>query len=223
MTTHSEGSIIVDPFDPQEKGWTEDEAFYIDYVNRLSEKPRNAPFSNGRPFHAVYLIYKFFKRAQHDVRLFSGKLKRRVEPGKSDGGLPIYENEHVLGAVTDFLGKEGAHLKIVLEEGIDIDASQEPKDHPLVKRIADMKAKGLLRGCLDIRTLTDSGKQWLKDNDYEHHMLLMDKSAYRLEVEPQGAKAFVNMDDAKTTGAMVGFFEDNLYKEGVEICQIHHG
>ena len=106
---------IVSPFDPKEL-LNEDERFYIRYVDRLMNKRATAEFGNGRPFHAVYLIYKFLMNAQCEVRLFSGSLTRRAEEGKPDAGLLVYEDMHVLKAVRKFLGQENTSLKIVLEK-----------------------------------------------------------------------------------------------------------
>ena len=205
----------IDPFDPERKNWGESEIFYVDYVNRLMDKKTNRSFGNGRPFHAVYLIYKFFMHAQREMRIFSGKLLRQVgSEGEVDAGMPIYERKEVLDAVKHFLSKEGASLKVMLSEKLDVDEGQKPEHHPLVKAILELNDQHKFKGSCKIRQLNEENVRNLDEFDVNRHLLLMDESAHRIEIDRDRFKAFVNMNDKQASGKMVHFFDKGLFHLG---------
>ena len=201
----------------------EGESFYADYVDRAMKEKRDVLFSNGRPLHAVYLIYKFFMQARHEVRLFSGQLLRRVPPRRLDEGLPVYENGSVLGAVRRFLSQKDTHLKVVLANDLDVGDGQGAEDHPLVKTVIDLRNEGLLKGRCDIEQLEAGYIRQLQDDDVGHHMVLMDQSAYRLETGPDAAEALVNVNDEDMTKKLASFYDRKLYSKGDVLWTSHSG
>ena len=202
----------------------EGESFYADYVDRAMLERRNVTFSNGRPLHAVYLIYKFFMQAQCEVRLFSGQLLRQVPKGRlDDEGLPVYGNRDVLGAVRRFLRQQGTHLKVVLANNLDVGDGQGAEDHPLVKTVIGLQNDGLLNGRCDIEQLDAGYLRRLQDDGVGYHMVLMDQSAYRLETGPDAAEALVNVNDEDMTKKLASFYDRELYSKGDMLWTSHPG
>ena len=202
----------------------EGESFYADYVDRAMKEKRDVTFGNGRPLHAVYLIYKFFMQAQREVRLFSGQLLRRVPEGRlDDEGLPVYGNVSVLRAIRRFLGQKDTHLKVVLANNLDVGENQGIEDHPLVKTVVDLQNDGLLNGRCDIEQLDAGYLRQLQDDGVGYHMVLMDQSAYRLETGPDAAEALVNVNDKDMTKKLAFFYDRKLYNKGDVLWTSHPG
>lgn len=195
--------------------WGESERSYLEYVDAAMHERRNEVFGNSRPLHAVYLIFKFFAHAKKEVRIFSGKLRQREYDQLSvDRGLDVYANRHVLAAVGAFLANEGARLKIVVDEGLDDGTGQiadSAEGHPLVKKVKALGDRGRLRGSCEIARLDPVLLQRLKDEDRHYHLMIMDRSAYRLETDSVRAEAYVNANDEDLARELARFFDDSLW------------
>lgn len=190
--------------------WTIDERRFCELVAMAVRERRDTIFFNGSAFHAVHLIYRFFLRAKKDLRIFSGNLMRRVD---NDGGLyagmKIYEDGHVLSAVKAFLSDEkGTSLKIVVEEG-GLDGGFD--DHPLVVAVRELHSAGRLRGSCEILQLGEGRRDELKEMGWPpYHMMIMDRSGYRVELDRENKKAKVNLDGRAKAKKMLRFFDDFL-------------
>ena len=137
------------------------------------------------PFHAVQLIYRFFLHASKTMRIFSGNLMRCApEDGGPYAGMKVYEDEHVLGAVEAFLADGGTSLKIVVEKDGKDSLDGGVADHPLVKMVERLKKENKLKGSCDIVGLAPGRAKQLKEEGWPlHHMMIMDRSAYRVETD----------------------------------------
>ena len=190
--------------------WGEDEK-YLEYVDIAMRERHNMVFSNSSPRHAVYLIYKFFLCARREMRIFSGKLARReANPSSADENTDVYADKRVLAAVGEFLADEGTSLKIVVQHGLDGDAGNIG-DHPLVKKVRELEDDNRLRGSCEIAKLDPSLRQQLEEEGRLYHVMIMDRSAYRLETDTGKTKAHVNVNDNATAKELIQFFDDSLW------------
>ena len=191
--------------------WDEEAKFYFNFVKDVMNEGRNVPFSNGRPLHAVYLIREFFLNAKDDMRIFSGSLARysdRDDDGP-DSHMALYADPHVTDAIKKFLRKDGAKLKVVVDK-LDVDDGQM-ETHPLIHAVKSLKASGELKGSCELREIDPGVAEYLRTQNYNYHMMLMDKSAYRVETDPDNFKAYVNVNDAEMTGSLIDFFDEVTY------------
>lgn len=196
----------LDPFN--EGTWGDDERRYFEHVNEALERGENKVISNGRAEHAAYIIYKFLTEATNNVRIFSGRLSRTYN------GVSVYANRHITEAAATFLAGEGRTLKIVLQDGLDLDEGQTSKDHPLVVAVQKLKDEGRLFGTLEIRQASRKAMDYLTEKRYRNHWMIMDEHAYRLETNTEKAGAHVNFADSKTAGALATIFDGLLYPDG---------
>ena len=202
----------LDAFDPTT--WTDAERYYFANVDEALETARNVVLSNGRPQHAVYLIEKFFRNAQHVVRLFSGRLSRTY------GGVSVYTNPRVVDAAADLVGRANCKLSVIVEEEIDVEPGQPVADHPLARMASALKTRGEMRGRFEVRQASRTAIDFLRRKDYCHHWMVMDRRAYRLETDTEQVKAHVNFGDSTTAGALVTIFDQLLYPSSKDLITI---
>ena len=194
--------ITLDPFDA--RTWDEHERLYFREIDLAQQRKLNMLISNGKPEHAAYLIDKFFRHAQSDIRLFSGRLSRSM------GGVEIYGNPHIHEAAQG-LFKRGCRMRVVLEDTIDA-PSDDPNQHPLVRIASEFKEPD--HGFLDIRMANPSSTAFLKEQGYLHHWMVMDDHAYRLETDTGAVKAHVNFNDENAAEALSSIFDNLLFEHG---------
>lgn len=198
----------LDPFD--DSTWSDDQRWYFDHVDQALEAHENVIISNGKPEHAVFLIHRFLSNAKAVVRLFSGKLSQTY------GNVQIYGNAHVSDAASKALG-EGVDIRIVLEDSIDAE-HEEAENHPLVRLAREMDAAGTLKGSLRIYKASAKAHEFL--DDFRYHWMTMDDRAYRLETEPEKAKAHVNFGDSDMVSSLSDIFDNVLLSDGVELARV---
>lgn len=191
---------VLDPFDPST--WGDDEKLYFNQIDLALEESLNLPLSNGKPAHAVYLIDKLLRNATKNIRLYSGNLRQVWDD------IDVYRHEVILDAVSVLL-KRGADLFITLEEDIDGGSVME---HPLVRSAFKWNDEGLMKGLLDIRKADQSSIAYLEERDFNHHWMVMDEQAYRLEADTGGIKAHVNFGDEVVGEALTKIFDRRLFR-----------
>ena len=180
-----------DAFD--ESTWTDGERRYFKIIDDALANGDDMQISNGKPQHAVYLLAKFLENASHSINMFSGRLSRYLD----DGSVPAFADPHVLASACGFLERD-ATLRVVLEGEPDVGpGTQDPERHPLVQVARELAGTGRLRGSLDVRKVKDRALEALHQAKFDHHWMVMDGSAYRLELEPATTKAFANFGDAE--------------------------
>ena len=197
---------IVSAFD--ESTWNDKERSYFESVDVAMREKLSIPFNNGRPLHAVYLIYNFFLYAQREIRLFSDSLLRKATMAPDEGML-VYSDPHVLDAVKCFLEKSDVRLKMIVSK--DVDESMET--HPLLNMIESLKREGVLKGQCTLHRLDEKDLRIMEDREKYFNLLLMDDKAYRIELVPGTAKSYVCANDEKMTRKLTGVF-DRLYDSG---------
>lgn len=203
---------VLDAFDPTT--WNDAERYYFANVDEALGTATNVVISNGRPQHAVYLIEKFFRNAEHAVRLFSGRLSRTY------GSVSVYTNPRVVEAAAVLLRRVNSRLSIVIENKIDVEPTQTVADHPLARMASELKERGELRGRLEVRQASGNAIDFLRNKDYCHHWMVMDHRAYRLETDTEQVKAHVNFGDLATAGALVTIFDQLLYPTSTDLLTI---
>ena len=194
--------------------WTESERFYFDYVEKMLEKEANIVVRNGRPLHAVYLIEAFLRKAQKTVRLFSGSLKQQA------GEVKMYGDSNVVNAAKNFLSHPNSKFMIVLENPVDLTEGQRIEDHPVIKEIRELCDGERIEGMLEIRRAAENNIKFLRDQQFCHHMMIMDDRAYRLETDPEQFKAHVNFGDGRTAEKLARIFDRILFDSGERLLSI---
>lgn len=207
-------SNLVNAFD--DNTWDPAERAYFEYVDAVIARGKNERFSNGKPWHAAYLIYKFLRAAQRHVRLFSGTLVR-----STTAGVRIYEDPNIVEAAGDFLKRPGSSLRIALEKHIDAPGGN-PDEHPLVAGVLRLKAQGRLRGSLEIRCVNNQTVNSLRQRGVLHHMMLMDECGWRLETDPNPAdvKAIVNAGNSEEAAILGHAFDNGVWPHGETLVAV---
>lgn len=201
-------SNLVNAFD--DSTWDHAERAYFHYVDDVLARGKDERFSNGKPWHAAYLIFKFLQAARQRVRLFSGTLVRSTHDG-----VCIYEEPQIVEAACGFLKQPSSALQIALEKDIDA-PNQDPNAHPLVAAVHHLKERGDLRGSLEIRRVNEETLRALRGRNVLHHMMLMDDRGWRLETDPNPAdvKAIVNAGNGDEATILRRAFDTGVWPHG---------
>lgn len=202
-------------------GLTSDELDYFEFIDNCALLGENQDISNGKPSHGLYLIKTMFNLASKKVRLFSGSLKKtsELEMDSSGNGIELYENESIIRSACDFLSRKGTELDIIIQNGVD----GGKDNHPLIKAINELKSNGKLRGECSIRELSEDGRGILKNAEFEHHFVVMDESAYRLEIDTEQAKARANFGDGVFAKKLADIFDLVLTHESQLVTNFSAG
>lgn len=205
---------MIDPFD--EATWSEDERFYFTSVDEMMREGFSDDFSNGKPWHAVYIIAAFLREATQCVRLFSGRLIRATP-----GGVAIYGQPHVVEAAKTLLTREGSELKVVLEDAIDVDDGCAPQSHPLLEGVHDLEEGGRLNGRLDVRRACKADLEFLREHNFLHHLMVMDQCSWRLETDPDPSdvRARVKIGDQWGAKTFARVFDEVLFENAEPVYQ----
>ena len=172
---------------------SEDEQTYFGIINEAMTTEEHRVISNGKPAHAVYLIFKFLECATQSVKIYTGSLKRVLK-----GNINAYADATVINAAIEFLRKSGTSLSIVIADELDVNEDQSVADHPFVKRIGESK----LPGEFSVFQETD------KHSDFPEHLLIMDDKAVRVELDPDDTKALVSFGDPELLSLVNKLFDD---------------
>lgn len=197
------------PFD--EKAWTQEQREFVKSVDMAMWGSDSIELENDGNFHALYLIYKFFVCAEKEMRIFSGELRCCASEGSPNADMKIYEDEHIIDAVEAFLSDKGTSLKIVVERepfgGIEL--------HPLVQRLTELSKANALRGNCKIVQF-DKAKSGSDESLPLDHMVIMDRTACRLETDDSRARAVVSFNDEAKAKGMIGAF-NSLWRASVHL------
>ena len=207
-------SNLVNAFDSST--WDAAERAYFQYVDGVIAKGKNQRFSNGKPWHAAYLIFKFLGAAQRHVRIFSGTLARSTPEG-----VPIYEAPSIIKAAGAFLKRPGTSLWIALEQAIDAPEGDADK-HPLIAGVHRLREQGDLRGSMEVRRVKDQTVESLRQRSALYHMLLMDERGWRLETDPHlpDVKAIVNAGNTKEAAHLCRAFDTGVWPHGEIVAAV---
>ena len=172
---------------------SEDERLYFGMIDRAIEAREYRIISNGRPAHAVYLIYKMFEAAQREVKIYTGKLAQTLN------GVLAYADPVICETAVAFL-RRGGRLAVLVED--ELDRSGDP--HPFVDSITQAG----LRDRLYLGRRSGGVHPWT------HHFLLMDGEAVRVETDADKAEALVNLNDPKVGNNLGALFD--LWREDAQ-------
>lgn len=194
-----------------ESAWGDSARRYFEYVDFAMREKWDEEFSNDSVQQALYIILKFFRRADREVRIFSGSLEqsRTMLWEGEERNVPVYADENLLGAVRAFLAYEDTSLRIVLENEPDADGGIE--SHPLVKKVQELKHDEGLDGSCEIVGLAKDCADKLRKDGLLQHMTIMDQSAYRLETDHGRAEAVVNANGLVKAKELIDRFDNVLW------------
>ena len=205
----------ISPFDPQT--WTDEERRYFEYIDEKLSSGEDIGISNGKPIHAVFLIERFIKKAKNRIRLFSGKLSQ-----KSDSGIPIYSDPHIVTAALEFLSKKESNLTIILEEEIDVDPWEKLEAHPLIQKILEAKEEGEIRGRFELRRANQRALSFLDRFNTRTHFMILDEQAYRIETDLEEMKAYVNFGNPDNAESLSILFDEGIYTDSDPLIGINN-
>ena len=148
------------------------EQAYFKMIDRFIESSNPESFSNGKPAHAIYLLYKFLMSAKESMRVCSSRLERIHE------GWKAWSEPAIADAAISFLSKPNTCLSILIvgKEGLDSDPNLEDR-HPFLQRLEEDKNK--IKGKVVVIEANEGLKPQL-DNDY----CVVDEKHVRLELDP---------------------------------------
>ena len=189
--TQEPRSIFSDP--------TEEEKLYFGMIDRAVDSKDERIISNGRPAHAVYIIYKFLECAVRSINIYTGSLRRVFD------GVMAYGEPKLAESALGFL-QRGGRLNIVIGDEPDIDPDQSIKDHPLLKSLINANIGS---GELTVYHLQDTltGTQ-------DYHFIVMDDESVRLEVNTEQAQAYVQLQDSELCPLLNGRFRRRVRLSG---------
>ena len=171
---------------------TDEERRYFQLVDRAMEAADpSEPISNGKPAHAVYILNTFLQNAEEHVRICTGTLARTFD------GVLAYGNHTLVQSAHRFLSKPDTRLSIIIVDAPDIDDGQGIEHHPLLAGLKDVD-----EGRLRVSSLRGDTAA-----DFNHHFVVMDSEALRVEVEPDKAKAFVIFGDESFAEGLANLFD----------------
>ena len=162
---------------------TEEERLYFGMIDRAMDAREYRIISNGKPGHAVYLIHKMLTAAQEDIKILTGNLSRTV------GDIMAYGDPQICNDAVGLL-KRGCSLDILVADKVDVEPGATVGSHPLLKALSDS-------GFANRVNLAEADSEVFEAMKWQHHFLLMDKMALRIETDANKAEALVNFNDKK--------------------------
>lgn len=165
---------------------TKDEQEYFRLIDEIAGKQESRIISNGKPAHAVYLLYKFLHCARRRISICTGRLLQEL-PGKT-GSVLAYADPVLARAAIHFLGRENTELSIVVADKDGLDTEGEPQSHPFLKALVD--AGAAVKGTVTVAASRNDPME-----AFPYHFLVMDDTALRVEIDTESAEAYVNFND----------------------------
>ena len=179
---------------------------YFERVDELADAGANVAFSNSKGIYAVGLIAKLLNRAQHKVRLFSGRLTRQ-DPSSD---VLLYGDPRVASAAQGLLQKDRSEFIVVLEHELDVASGMTRAGHPLIKALVSAREEGKLSGTFELRKAASGAIQFLRERDCRNHMMIVDREAYRIETDGKHLRAHVNFRDERACAVLSRLFDEYI-------------
>ena len=166
------------------------EESYYDIIDRCAKDKEDFPIQNSDLKHASYLLKTLFRHAESDVCIFTGKLF----PG-------VFDDKDLRNEAIEFLRKgSDKKLKIVYQEAVR--KEEITSGLFLSALMADEGRKGTVE-------VWDVKADILFDI---HHFAVMDRSAFRFELDQETRKAIANFGDKKGAENLADIFEKIVLK-----------
>ncbi len=177
--------------------WSPDERQYFDAVDHACAGSKNMLIGNGNAKHAVFLMDRFLRSAQREIRLFSGSLVQNV-PHEGNRSLDVYANAHLIESAATFLKRPGAALRILLDGDLD---APTPEEHPLIKRASQTD------GTFTVGRVSGRWLDALCGADFLLHWMTVDDTGFRLERNTTDYTALANFRSKEHAKRLSGLFD----------------
>ena len=171
---------------------TDEERAYFDLIDRTAEAKTDLMITNGRPSHAVYLIYKFLQSAIESVQIFTGNLKR------THNGVSAYGDPVLAETAINFLRKPNTSLSIIIAEEPDLNEGDRIEEHPFLSRILETIPNA------NLTVYANTRREIPKP---ELHFMVMDHQAYRIENDTDNIIALANFGNPSPISVLDLFFQ----------------
>ena len=169
----------------------EGEELYFKMIDAAAAARQDSIISNGKPAHAVYLLYTFLTNAKKNVKIYTGKL------AQSFNGVLAYADPKLAEAAIRFLQKDESSLSIIVADELDLSGTNSNEKHPFIEQILQSEPRGKFTVSTAMENLSPP---------LDFHFLVMDKGAFRIEMEPEQAKALVNFKNPDFADALSSLF-----------------
>ncbi|MBW8330290.1 MAG: hypothetical protein K0M48_14395 [Thiobacillus sp.] len=162
---------------------------YDCYVTNLADLRSGELISNGQIEHAQSIIRNLFSHAEKEVRIFTACL----HPG-------IYNDIRMVDAASSFLAKNGAQVKILIQDigGLD-------KSTPFFRLCAEHTDQCSMKSVVDER-----------DKSIKQHMVVMDTSGFRFCADMKKNEAIASFNSPDTAKNLAEQF-DILFHRASEL------
>ncbi len=173
---------------------------YEEIIKKYALNEENFAIQNNDQNHASLLIKTFFEVGKEEVCFFTGNLY----PG-------VYGNHELIDSAIDFLnGKESTKLRIVFQ---DRESQNDILGGEFLKRIlAEVKRPEAIE-------VFSADKKF---DGVSNHFSIMDKKAYRYELDKDKMKAVANFGDKNTAEALSKIFDAlTKYSRKVNLARLN--
>lgn len=165
------------------KELTED---YFAIVNRCADNEENFPIPNRDAKHASFILETLFRKATSEVCIFTGRLF-----------ADVFGAQALIGKAINFLNeKPKAKLKIIYQDSL---TREQILENNFIQKIVD--SIGLDSEKLEIY------KTGAKHSSLVNHFCVMDKKAFRYELDHETREATANFGDTETAQKLSDIFE----------------
>lgn len=162
-----------------------DESYY-NTIDRCAINKTDLEISNSAPGHAAYLLKKMFNHANNEVCIYTENLNEDV-----------FGDQDLINAALAFLGKgEDKAIRIAYEKKID----QTYLENPFINALS---ANDII-GTLELWATNDRYK------DTVNHFAVMDRQAFRYEIDHKQKKALANFGDQESANDLRDMFSKIL-------------
>lgn len=179
-------------------GMSDEEEEYFFAVDDVMEARQRRFISNGKPAHAVYIVYKFLDMARRRVDICTSHLSRTFD------GVLAYAEPRLADAAVGFL-RRGGELSIYIQDEPDLRPGEDLSSHPLLAAISDA----------DLGTGAGRVRVYLNELEpkFDYDFIVMDGENVRFEANPEKAEAYVQLRSKKygaTLERAFGVFTESL-------------
>ena len=177
------------------KNADEEERRYFAMIDRVAMDRSDQIISNGRPAHAVYLLHKFFEIAEEQIRIFTGSLPQSFDH------VQIYGNQCLADAAVGFLQRANSSVQVMIAGKLDVAEGQHSRDHPFLSRIWNSD----IQGRFEVALASDE-----IDDLLPYHFLVMDRTAMRVEMDPEDATAIASFNNSDVVESLTSLFDSYM-------------
>ncbi len=157
---------------------------YRKLIEELAEKRANRRVPNGHPEHASILLETMFKRAEHDVRIYTGALNETV-----------YGRPGLIEALKRFIARPGARLRVLLQDQHD---AAWVKSQPMIKALYEKNRRD------NVEVAVATG---VYATNKAKHFSVMDDCGFRFEHDHSQTQAVANFNEPEIALELASVFD----------------